>query len=486
MIKSKNNMENILKATKTSLELSTIHAIPNIIRSESTFFRTLWFICFVISTGWCGWFVNKTLTDYLQFEVVSKTEITYETQMKLPVVSICNLNPFTGKINEMIKIRYPKLNAKLHYGAKVAEQIRAKSFIENPILEKEISNSYNISNFLISCLFDYFQCENNFTKYYDVAYGYCYRLNLNQTMFLGGLLNSLKLELYTDITTIQNDNIFSTDNGFNIFISNQSDLDSNNMEGISIPLGYSTKIALNRQVMRKEPKPYSKCTKDLNSIDSYNSEVFKKTFASRGVYFYVECVRLCLQKYFNENCGCRNLYFPRYSDEKMLRNCFIDDNLNDVICISNGYFNFSRNLDYLNSCDCPLECEKTSYTYTISYAEFPTKNYADYLLETYPFLKSKVLNDKFNNNSDENNKYQILRKSLARVEIFYDELKQTVISENVKMELSDMVSNIGGVLGLFLGLSFLSLFELVEIILNIFIIVFKEAIISKTDRVNSI
>ena len=63
-----------------------------------------------------------------------------------------------------------------------------------------------------------------------------------------------------------------------------------------------------------------------------------------------------------------------------------------------------------------------------------------------------------------------MKKSVSRVQIYFNEMKETIISEKIKTEMSDLISNLGGLLGLFLGLSFLSLIEFVEIGLQILIV----------------
>ena len=67
-----------------------------------------------------------------------------------------------------------------------------------------------------------------------------------------------------------------------------------------------------------------------------------------------------------------------------------------------------------------------------------------------------------------------MKKSVSRVQIYFNEMKETIISEKVKTEPSDLISNLGGLLGLFLGLSFLSLIEFVEIGLQILIVLFSK------------
>ena len=58
--------------------------------------------------------------------------------------------------------------------------------------------------------------------------------------------------------------------------------------------------------------------------------------------------------------------------------------------------------------------------------------------------------------------------------IYFDQMKETVILEEIKTELTDLVSNIGGILGLFTGFSFLSLVEIFEIVFQISAILLKK------------
>ena len=87
--------------------------------------------------------------------------------------------------------------------------------------------------------------------------------------------------------------------------------------------------------------------------------------------------------------------------------------------------------DYLASCDCPLECKSEEYTLDISSSGFG---------------------------------------NFKEIVIFYDQLKETVITEEPKTRLNDLIANIGGILGLFSGFSFLSMIELVEILVQVILI----------------
>jgi hypothetical protein len=57
---------------------------------------------------------------------------------------------------------------------------------------------------------------------------------------------------------------------------------------------------------------------------------------------------------------------------------------------------------------------------------------------------------------------------MATLYIYYDDLRYTSISQQPKMMFFDLISSIGGLFGLFLGASFLSFADLVEVILVLF------------------
>ena len=52
-------------------------------------------------------------------------------------------------------------------------------------------------------------------------------------------------------------------------------------------------------------------------------------------------------------------------------------------------------------------------------------------------------------------------------------MRYTVIRQDPKLQPVDLISNIGGLLGLFLGMSFLSFLELVEIVNEIIFIIYE-------------
>jgi len=76
-------------------------------------------------------------------------------------------------------------------------------------------------------------------------------------------------------------------------------------------------------------------------------------------------------------------------------------------------------------------------------------------------------NDKKSYFSYEYKTYEEVHKSFYSINVFYADLKYTVITDSPKTTFADLVSNLGGILGVFLGSSLVSLFEFVEFFIQI-------------------
>jgi hypothetical protein len=63
--------------------------------------------------------------------------------------------------------------------------------------------------------------------------------------------------------------------------------------------------------------------------------------------------------------------------------------------------------------------------------------------------------------------YNFLKEHLLSVNIYFDALQSTRIEEFKQVEFFDLIANIGGTLGLFIGISLLSFVELVELVLEL-------------------
>ncbi len=60
--------------------------------------------------------------------------------------------------------------------------------------------------------------------------------------------------------------------------------------------------------------------------------------------------------------------------------------------------------------------------------------------------------------------YEEVQRSFYSLVIYYKDLKYTFIKEEADMVLADLISNIGGLLGIFVGYSLISFLEIIELL----------------------
>ena len=68
---------------------------------------------------------------------------------------------------------------------------------------------------------------------------------------------------------------------------------------------------------------------------------------------------------------------------------------------------------------------------------------------------------------------ETVARSIVKMNIFYESLSYTLVTESPKLNGVSLLASIGGSLGLFLGVSTFSLFEVVEFIITIIFIKMK-------------
>ena len=207
-----------------------------------------------------------------------------------------------------------------------------------------------------------------------------------------------------------------------------------------------TNIAIKRKRSDILKKPYSNCEVDLRTADinTVDSKLWRDAFQNKKIYTQNDCMRKAFRIEVSKKCNCivekidreLGLNFPICKSAKCHRNVFsFDWKLN----------NFDGKYDK----ECPLECnidwiEKKVYT-----RNFPSYAYAKLLKES-KVIQHKSVND--------------ISKSRAMIHIYYEKLGYYSTYETPLTLSFDLISKIGGMLGLFLGLSLLSLIEIFQYI----------------------
>ncbi|XP_070552376.1 acid-sensing ion channel 5-like [Ptychodera flava] len=152
-------------------------------------------------------------------------------------------------------------------------------------------------------------------------------------------------------------------------------------------------------------------------------------------YSYSAC---CLEKmtdFVSEKCGCKEIHMPG-----PYRECNLQESLT---CTSPLIDTFGHQ----NTEFCNVACEEVNYIPHISYANIPSKPLVDDLW------------DKKNMSRD------FLRDNYADVSVFLEDLNCKQITFVPAITLNSIWSNFGGLMGLCLGASLITIVECIDFIL---------------------
>lgn len=429
---------------------STSSGIPRILKSKHWFIKLIWVVCFLTSAVYCAHIIKITIDDFLEYNFITRIEQFNEVPSLFPTVTLCNFNTFqTEKAHEFLRRTI-----------KNASPETATLFLLNELFKlnntEKQSFSLPFNESLTKCRFNGAPCHaHDFEWMFYSFLGNCFSFNSHKenlkNISRAGHINGLHLELFVGNTdTIP---AFYRNTGYFIMINNHTIKPMIN-DLIEVSTGTETSIQVNRLITQKLPSPYNGCMNNLNRIDAFDSDLFRAINKSNRAYRQKNCFDLCYQQEVIRTCNCFLSSLERLNGTN---SC---SSIREFECSSNLWRVFVAS-DVNAACSkyCPLECDSMRYRITTSFSSYPNRLYAEAFFGNNSVIAVKYFNGSFS--------YEQIKKSVVSVNVFYDELSYTLFSQQPKMQLFDLVSNIGGLLGLFLGASFLTLAEIIEAFLEI-------------------
>jgi hypothetical protein len=222
--------------------------------------------------------------------------------------------------------------------------------------------------------------------------------------------------------------------GIHLFINNQT-IDPVRAEGIDVPTGYETNVALSKTSIHKLSDPYSDCIEDPNSNSSFDSELYRLTVENYGKYRIRACFDMCYQDFIVKNCECYASLFPNIRNKYEPCGLSVEKNKCNLVYHVIFYSNISKQV-----CPnlCPNECDSADFALKTSFASFPTRPYAEILVKSH-----EILQDKFLKNGTLIN-FDLFKQSVLTLNVYFENLYETVVEEVPKMEILDLIGLIGG------------------------------------------
>jgi hypothetical protein len=442
--------------------LTKFDCYSKIFQTENNCMIFIWLGIFLLFSSFTGYSVCKNIIDYYEYKVVTEIEIVHEKPTEFPVVTICNANPFTSQtaqdlISFIVKnYSFSNTNRCSNESHNLSQTIETfydiyeitRMFVKRDDYgdkrRKKLTNGF----FILNCLFNRQSCgEHNFTQYYSYLYGNCMEfnrnlLNIKQTITEGSYFGlSLIIRLDSNQTFLNvNPNLSGV--GLKLFIHNKT-FDKMLTEEINLGTGKEINVAISRIYNYKIAQPFSEC----ENLDTFKSDYFNKFAKRNKTYRQYDCLKLCLQQMINDNCECHYTKLTKVED---LSPC---SNLSQLFCIYTQQDAFTG--DKVVECkkQCPLECNTVTYSFEMSSLEFPS-------YDLFRIFQNDC-EDPVLNSMD----FDTMKNSLISLKVYYPNTQYTEIREVQKTNLIDLISQIGGSLGMLLGFSIFHLIEIFEIVL---------------------
>ncbi|PIO59621.1 Amiloride-sensitive sodium channel, partial [Teladorsagia circumcincta] len=211
--------------------------------------------------------------------------------------------------------------------------------------------------------------------------------------------------------------------------------------------GTATSLGVRFISTTRLPEPHGTCTKQK----AVNGKHYT------GNYDVESCFRNCLQERIVAVCKCYDPAYQHADDGGTTASCADGNQTDNLACIERIENSDSGEFNIIRDCDCPQPCEMDSYSVTVSTAKWPSTAY-----------KPEECQQNKPGSAWEAAKMSCLewyQKNTLLVEIYYERMNYQVLTESPAYSLVNLVSDVGGQVGLFLGMSIISVIELLTLVL---------------------
>ncbi|XP_069111481.1 amiloride-sensitive sodium channel subunit beta-like [Argopecten irradians] len=231
-------------------------------------------------------------------------------------------------------------------------------------------------------------------------------------------------------------------------------------EGITLSPSYETAIGIRMTKITRLGQPHGTC--------AVPHKFFRKRMDNNASYHIryssQACVLDCKEAAIERECDCYEsnihdeLYTGFFSRSQQMPHCA--ESVDDFRCATSVTREF---LTGAKDCHCPNACDETVYSRFFSGRLWPSDEYLEGLLEQACSRYDQTVKPcplyRFSRPQ--------LRMNFLRINIYYEDLNFEFLSEEPEYELMNLLSDVGGSLGLFLGASVLSLGEIIELLIEL-------------------
>ncbi|XP_073943360.1 pickpocket protein 28-like [Choristoneura fumiferana] len=231
----------------------------------------------------------------------------------------------------------------------------------------------------------------------------------------------------------------SLSNGFKIYVQHPADMPQSSLYYYAAIPGQVTSLALKFSILNTS-----------SSLQNYDHDqrqcyfTWDRPLDYFKIYTPSNCWLECLSKFTYKRCSCVWFHMPHKNSSEL---CTAQKRA----CVTKAHDELasgSADEEMGETCNCLPSCTSVQYD-------------AEILKTTFDFKKDFIANKRSYNKSKGTQDFRFLDKyNFSKVEMYFKEPRFVSMRRSELFGLTDFLANCGGLLGLFLGFSFLSLIEI--------------------------
>ncbi|XP_065070941.1 acid-sensing ion channel 1-like [Rhopilema esculentum] len=398
-----------LKESAASL---TMHGFGRLLSTKSKAMRCIWLLLILFFVSLVILTVMPTIRGYFKSPSLTKEETVRVSEMKIPAVTVCGPSFSKAKVTKFAKEK--NITVKYNWLGRIDNMddiLWKASSLEDIAYD-------NNTMFIIN------------PDKHDIAIervlvanqGYCYKVNANGT----AIQKSVNLGFTFDIilfVNLSNGVQFNTSptDAVHVLIQDHKQFPSLDSGRILAPIGHQTFIEMKKTEITRLKPPYpSKCT---------NGENMKLLF--KGDYTVSNCRLSCLLSQVSQRCSYIFAWHSHLLPKAMRKQ--LSRNQSEASCS----LTITEKLLDSNyaSCNCELPCTETKFRKYSSTAKMTSED-------------------------------PRIHKHIVVISVFFGGMEYEKITEFKMYTTERFVGEIGGQMGIWIGASIFSVFELIYLLIQ--------------------
>nr|XP_018667320.2 acid-sensing ion channel 5 [Ciona intestinalis] len=420
------------KLAVTFSEETSCHGILQIKNNAKIWLKVFWALLVLAAFSVLIWQIIDRINAYNKHETNTQISEEYVQSVHFPAVTICNSNRYFYFSSDEERLAMLTLSKAFDTGVPQNVSVVQNLGLTSNFSLREFMMAkgwrLDVGGALAFCGVSKTEvCSHvNLTMSLSNSLGLCWTLNAQRRQSIPGYPHGIHLIFITYQSDSTEDPISgNSETGIKFQVHSQDEPPQVESLGHSVGVGLWASVQMHKQEKSNMYSPWGACRPSNENLRFYSK------------YTLNACLKQCYDTLIQQTCNCRG---P-----------LMEYNYEDVVeCTPIQVLNCTAPVRYAiessytpQKCGCYQPCNEVKYQTTLSYSSFNPKH-------SEFFEKGMNLSSGY------------LSENSVGISVYFDALSVTKHVESKAITESALLSDIGGQLGLWVGVSVVTLFELLQ------------------------